>query len=132
MTHTPARTHQLLGESPQRPVTLALQRPGFCEPRAAVAAVSVVWWPASGEPPADTAGPGNSAGHRYAACKQPRNRSSDKHAAEIWIFKAGALNLCCADSIPREVLLSRDPPDRLLGHFLLRPHTIGGLPRQQT
>ncbi|MFN5076366.1 MAG: hypothetical protein ACK5MO_12295, partial [Planctomyces sp.] len=37
----------------------------------------------------------------------------DKHAAEIWIFDAGALNLGYADSIPREVLLSRDPPDRL-------------------
>ena len=40
--------------------------------------------------------------------------ASDKHAAEIWIFDAGALNLGYADSIPREVLLSRDPPDRLL------------------
>ncbi|MFN5974620.1 MAG: hypothetical protein ACK48U_09250 [Planctomyces sp.] len=93
---------------------LSLQRPAFCERRAAAAAVSVVWRPASGEPPADTAGPDNNAGYRYAACKGPRNPSSDKHAAEIWIFDAGALNLCYAHSIPREVLLSRDPPDRLL------------------
>ena len=109
-----ARTHQLLAESPQRPVTLALQRPAFYERRAAAAAVSVVWRPASGEPPANTAGPDSIAGYRYAACKRPRNPSSDIHAAEIWIFKAGALNLCYAGSIPREVLLSRDPPDRLL------------------
>ena len=70
--------------------------------------------PSHGEPPADTAGPDNSAGYRNAACKRPRNPSSDKHAAEIWIFEAGALNLCDADSIPRKVLLSWDSPDRLL------------------
>jgi hypothetical protein len=47
----------------------------------------------------------------------------------------GALNLCYAHSIPREVLLSKDSPDRLCEAawvFLLRPRTIGGLPRQQT
>jgi hypothetical protein len=91
--------------------------------------------PASGETPADTADPDNSAGDRHGACQQPRNPSSDKHSAEIWIFAADALNLCDADSIPREVLLSRDPPDRLLEAaraFVLRPRTIGGLTRQQT
>ena len=31
------------------------------------------------------------------------NPCSDKHAAEIWIFESGALNLCYADRIPREV-----------------------------
>jgi hypothetical protein len=50
----------------------------------------------------------------------------DKHAAEIWIFDAGALNLGYADSIPREVLLSRDPPDRLCeaarAFFIEAPH----------
>ncbi|MFM7868522.1 MAG: hypothetical protein ACKPHU_30260, partial [Planctomycetaceae bacterium] len=68
---------------------LLLQRPVIGEPRAAVAAVSVVRQPASDEPPADTAGPGNTAGYRYAVCKRPRNLSSDKHAAEIWIFETG-------------------------------------------
>ncbi|MFN9825887.1 MAG: hypothetical protein ACK58J_17230, partial [Planctomyces sp.] len=61
--------------------------------------------------------------------------ASDKHAAEIWIFDADALNLCDADSIPREVLLSRGPPDRLrkaARAFFLGPHTTGGLPRKQT
>ena len=71
-------------------------------------------WPASGETPADTADPDNSAGDRHGACQQPHNVSSDKHSAEIWIFAADALNLCDADSIPREVLLSMDPPNRLL------------------
>ncbi|MFM8724798.1 MAG: hypothetical protein ACKON9_06705, partial [Planctomycetaceae bacterium] len=61
--------------------------------------------PARGEPPADTAGPSNTAGYRHAASNRPRNLSSDTPAADIWIFDAGALNLCDADSIPREVLL---------------------------
>jgi hypothetical protein len=65
-------------------------------------------------------------GKQHAACKRPRNPSSDKHAAEIWIFEAGALNLCYADSIPREVLLSRDPADRLCeaarAFFIEAPH----------
>ena len=114
---------------------LSLQRPAFCELRAAVAAVSVVRRLASGEPPADTAGPGNTAGYRHAAYKRPRNRSSNKYAAEIWIFEAGALNLCYADSIPREVLLPKDPSDRLReGHsgILLERHRFGSLPRQRT
>ena len=50
----------------------------------------------------------------------------DKHAAEIWIFDAGALNLGYADSIPRKVLLSRGPPDRLCeaarAFFIEAPH----------
>ena len=83
----------------------SLQRPAFCERQAAVAAVSVIWRPASGEPPADIADPDNSAGYRYAACKGLRNPSSVKHAAEIWIFEAVALNLSDADCISREVLL---------------------------
>jgi len=70
--------------------------------------------PASGEPAADIEGPGNTAGYRHAACKRSRNLSSDKHAAEIWIFEACAANQCFADRIPRKVLCPRDRLDRLL------------------
>lgn len=51
------------------------------------------------------------------------------------VFDANVLNWRHAGSFPREVLL---PQIRPIGcataarAFLLRPHTIGGLPRQQT